>query len=92
MSRSSRTGRFYAWRAGDVGLVRPSTSHRVDRLLGGAPAYTLWLRGPEIAKIELRGAGWPRGGTAWRCARCSAYGIAKELLPAGACPDCGLVQ
>lgn len=53
-------GRLFAWRAGDIGLVRPSLSHRVAGMLYGKAAYTLWLRGPKVAKVELRGQGWPR--------------------------------
>jgi len=48
-----------AWRAGDIGIVPPSCSHRVAHLLGTAPAITLWLRGPKIAETQLRGEGWP---------------------------------
>lgn len=81
-------GRRIAWRAGDIGLVRPSTSHRIDALLYGQPAYTLWISGPTIAKVELRGSGWPTG-TPWKCRPCGAYGIAKEALLTDACPYCG---
>jgi len=42
-----------------VGLVKPSTSHRVHKLDRGQPAYSLWLRGPKVAEIKLRGIGWP---------------------------------
>lgn len=83
-------GRLVAWRAGDVGLVKPSTSHRVHVLLYGRPAVTLWIRGPKVAEVKLRGQGWPQG-TPWTCQRCGARGIAKQLLDGEACPNCGLV-
>lgn len=47
------------WPPGRVGIVRPSLSHRVTSLRNG-PAYTLWVRGPKVARIELHGPGWPR--------------------------------
>jgi hypothetical protein len=47
------------WLAGDVGLVRPELCHRVATVLGGRPAYTLWLRGRKRAETQIRGAGWP---------------------------------
>lgn len=53
-------GTLRAWRAGDIGLVAPSTSHRVDGVLYSRPAYSLWLRGPKVADVELRGIGWPK--------------------------------
>lgn len=53
------SGRRKIWRAGMVGLVKPTTSHRVHKLDRGRPAYSLWLRGPKIAEIKLRGVGWP---------------------------------
>jgi hypothetical protein len=52
-------GTRYAWQRGDVGLVRTTTSHRVDALLGKGPCYTLWLRSPGQATVQLRGHGWP---------------------------------
>jgi hypothetical protein len=47
-----------AWRPGMVGIIKPSFSHRLHGLLKG-PSYSLWLRGPICAEIELRGSGWP---------------------------------
>ena len=52
-------GTLIAWRAGDIGLVTPERSHRVDGVLYGRPAYTLWLRGPKLTEAHLRGIGWP---------------------------------
>lgn len=51
-------GRLVRWRPGRVGIVRPSTSHRVAGLPAGE-AVTLWIRGPKVARIQLRGPGWP---------------------------------
>lgn len=53
-------GTLQAWRAGDIGLVTPTTSHRVHGILGDRPAYSLWIRGPKIAEPQLRGIGWPK--------------------------------
>lgn len=55
---------FRCFRAGDIGLVRPSTCHRVAHLLMRAPAYTLWIRGPKVSDIKLIGSGWKHAN--WR--------------------------
>lgn len=47
------------WSPGTVGIVRPETSHRIAGLIGEV-SYSLWLRAPKSAAIELRGAGWKR--------------------------------
>jgi hypothetical protein len=51
-------GERVAWLAGDFGIVRPSTSHRVAAVLFDRPCYTLWIRSRKVAKTELHGAGW----------------------------------
>lgn len=53
------SGELKAWRAGDIGIVRPKLSHRVADLLGTGPCYTLWIRTPKRHQVELRGPGWP---------------------------------
>lgn len=53
------TGRQRSCRAGLVGIVRPSLCHRIDRLMNGRVSYSLWIRGPKCARINLRGPGWP---------------------------------
>lgn len=57
--KPDRKGRlFRTWRPGHVGLVTPSYTHRLHKLLNG-PSYSLWLRGPRIRPVFLRGQGWP---------------------------------
>lgn len=46
------------WRPGRIGRVEPELSHRIVSLLNGRSSYSLWLRGPRRAEIELRGPGW----------------------------------
>lgn len=43
----------------EISIVRPRFCHRVDSLLNGRVSYSLWLRGPIIADVELHGDGWP---------------------------------
>lgn len=52
-------GNYNGWFTGAFGLVPPSLSHRVAAL-HPAGAITLWIRGPKVARIQLRGPGWPR--------------------------------
>lgn len=76
------------WSPGSIGIVRPQHCHRVDALLGKA-SYSLWLRGPVVAKVERRGRGWQ--GQRWHCPRCDAEGDYNELVEGEACPHCRLV-
>jgi len=48
-------GRFVDWRPGRIGLVRPELEHRIHALLNGQSSWSLWLRGPKVAPIRLRG-------------------------------------
>lgn len=57
-------GDCLAWPAGHFGVVRPSLSHRIARLLNERSSYSLWVRAPKSAAIELRGSGWPDRGAA----------------------------
>lgn len=52
-------GTFRCWRPGDIGIVKPSLTHRVHLLLNNEKSYSLWLRGPVCADVERRGQGWP---------------------------------
>jgi hypothetical protein len=47
-------GKFVTWKPGRVGIVRPALCHRVASLLRES-SYSLWLRGPVTAKVEIRG-------------------------------------
>ncbi len=46
-----------AVRPGHVGHIAPALEHRVAALLDGRSSWSLWLRGPSIAKIHIRGCG-----------------------------------
>jgi len=50
----------YWRRPGHVGIVTPTLCHRVDEILNGRASYSLWIRGPVCADVELRGPGWPK--------------------------------
>lgn len=41
------------------GIVTPSLSHRISKLLY-ARSYSIWFRWPKTAKIKLNGSGWNR--------------------------------
>lgn len=54
-------GGFYkVWLPLDIGIVSPKFAHRVSGLLNGRVSYSLWLRGPICADVELVGEGWPK--------------------------------
>ena len=42
---------------GRIGLIAPWFCHRTAELLRG-PSYSLWIRGPKVADIQLHGDGW----------------------------------
>jgi hypothetical protein len=44
---------------GHFSLVEPEHCHRIDELVNGKASWSLWFRGPVIAKIILVGDGWP---------------------------------
>lgn len=48
-------GRLVKWKPGRVGLVRPDLEHRIHSLLNGNRSWSIWLRGPKVAKIKVRG-------------------------------------
>lgn len=56
----STHARFYrVIMPGHIELIRPRYCHRVVECLNGVGSWSLWLRGPVIAPIILRGEGWP---------------------------------
>lgn len=55
-------GETRVWATGMAGIVRPELSHRISFL--AVNTYTLWVRAPKTAAIELRGSGWKREGAA----------------------------
>jgi hypothetical protein len=48
-------GRWRAWPPGRIGVVHPSYEHRIGGLMNGRSSWSLWLRGPKIAAIGVRG-------------------------------------
>jgi hypothetical protein len=46
------------WWPGRFGIVPPGLSHRISSLINGRVSYSLWLRGPKCAEVEIRGGGW----------------------------------
>jgi hypothetical protein len=50
-----RDGSLVEWSPGRVGIVAPHLEHRIDRLLNGQSSWSLWVRGPKIAPIHIRG-------------------------------------
>ena len=51
-------GRWRFWFPGRVGIVRPDLCHRIAGLRNGRVSYSLWLRFPKCARVDLRGTGW----------------------------------
>lgn len=52
-------GKLVVWKPGRVGIVKPTTSHRIARTYREA-SYSLWIRFRKRAKVELRGDGWSK--------------------------------
>lgn len=48
-------GRWRAWFPGRIGIVKPSYEHRIAGLMNGRSSWSLWLRGPKVAEIKMRG-------------------------------------
>ncbi|MGG9998706.1 hypothetical protein ACQU0X_14750 [Pseudovibrio ascidiaceicola] len=48
-------GEFREWKPGNIGIVRPELEHRIHKLRNGFRSYSLWLRGPKVRNIKLRG-------------------------------------
>lgn len=55
-------GTLRIWPPFRAGFVEPSLSHRVAGLLFGR-SFSLWLRWPKSAEVELRGTGWAEQST-----------------------------
>lgn len=48
-------GRLRTWRPGMVGIVAPQLEHRISALVNGKESWSLWFRGPKVARINIRG-------------------------------------
>jgi len=46
------------WFPGKIGLVKPSTTHRVSAIHNGRSSYSLWIRFKETEEVQLVGTGW----------------------------------
>lgn len=48
-------GRWRTWLPGMIGVVPPHLEHRIGGLRNGRSSWSLWLRGPKVATINVRG-------------------------------------
>ena len=48
-------GRLVEWRPGMIGIVPPHLEHRIHALRNGRESWSLWVRGPKIKPIKVRG-------------------------------------
>lgn len=48
-------GCWRAWSPGMIGVVRPALEHRIAGLRNGRSSWSLWIRGPKVAPINVRG-------------------------------------
>lgn len=48
-------GKWKAWWPGRVGIVRPDLEHRIAGFMNGKTSYSLWIRGPKVRQINVRG-------------------------------------
>jgi hypothetical protein len=48
-------GRWKTWFPGRIGIVSPDFEHRIGGLRNGMSSWSLWLRGPKVAAINIRG-------------------------------------
>lgn len=53
-------GRWRLWFPLRIGIVCPSLSHRIAGFRNGRASWSLWVRFPKVAKVELRGDGWEK--------------------------------
>lgn len=49
------SGGYKEWKPGMFGRVRPELSHRIGGLRNGKHSYSLWIHGPHVADIKIRG-------------------------------------
>lgn len=49
------SGRWRTWFPGRFGIVSPDFEHRIGGLRNGQSSLSLWIRGPKVAPIEVRG-------------------------------------
>lgn len=51
-------GMHVEWRPLMAGFVKPEFAHRIARLRNGRASYSLWIRAPKCAEVQLIGEGW----------------------------------
>jgi hypothetical protein len=49
------SGKWRTWFPGRFGVVAPHFEHRIGGLRNGRSSVSLWLRGPKVAAINVRG-------------------------------------
>jgi hypothetical protein len=47
--------RWRTWFPGRIGIIRPDFQHRIGGLRNGRSSWSLWLRGPKVATINITG-------------------------------------
>lgn len=57
--------RLKKWKVLRIGWVKPSFSHRIERLVNDKSSYSLWIRFPKSAKVKLTGKGWDSNYVRW---------------------------
>ncbi len=48
-------GRWKTWFPGRIGIIRPEFEHRIAGFRNGRASLSLWIRGPRVADINVRG-------------------------------------
>jgi hypothetical protein len=48
-------GSRISWPPGMIGVVAPHLEHRIHSLLNGRSSWSIWLRGPKVRTINIRG-------------------------------------
>ena len=43
------------WKPCHIGIVKPNLEHRIAHIINGRSSYSLWIRGPKIAEVKVRG-------------------------------------
>lgn len=52
--------RMWSWYAPSIGIIAPNFAHRISSVEPNT--FTLWIRGPIVAPVNLIGSGWGKEG------------------------------
>lgn len=57
--------RLKEWKPFRIGWVKPSFSHRIEKIRNCKASYSLWIRFRKTSEVKLVGSGWDiiKGGT-----------------------------